>query len=80
MYETKKNNYGNLLKSKETSLRKDFVLLQLMGVIKSKEPRMVTYSRHLISIIQSCQDELGIKIPIRISTDVGDHPCFLIFL
>ena len=47
------------------------VILQLIGiiVIKSKETRM-TYtcryaSGHLISIIQSCQDELRIKCPLE---------------
>jgi len=34
-------------------------------------------SGHLIPIIQSCQDELGIKT--RISASVGDHPCFFTF-
>ena len=39
-------------------------------VIKSKETRMITYtcrysSGHLIPIIQSCQDELGIKCPLE---------------
>ena len=42
--------------------------------------RVVTYigkysSGHLIPIIQSCQDELG----IRKSASVRDHPCFLTF-
>ena len=33
-------------------------------------------SGHLIPINQSCQDESG---STRISTGVGDHPCFLTY-
>ena len=57
-------------KSKQTSIREKFIILQSIGIIfiKSKETKMVTYtcrycSRHLIPIIQSCEDELGIKWP-----------------
>jgi len=48
------------------------VISQSIGIIliKSKKTRVITYScrypsRHLIPIIQSCQDELGIKCPLE---------------
>ena len=48
------------------------LILQLIEiiVIKSKETRVIAYtcrysSGHLIPIIQSCQDELGIKCPLE---------------
>jgi len=58
---------------KETNKYKEkFVILQSIEVIaiKSKETRVVPYTcrysnGHLIPIIQSYQDELGIKCPIE---------------
>jgi len=60
-------------KSKQTNKCKEkLVILQLIGVIviKSKETRVIAYtcrysSGHLIPIIQSCRDELGIKFPLN---------------
>jgi len=65
--------YGKFLKKKETNkYRGKFIILQSIGIkaIKSKEARVVAYtcrycSGNLISIIQSCQDELEIKCPLQ---------------
>jgi len=64
-------NYGDLSK-KANKHKEKLVILQSIGivVIKSKETRMITYTcrysnGHLIPIIQSCQDELGIKCPLE---------------
>jgi len=52
--------------------KEKLVILQSIRiiVIKSKETRLITYtcrysSGNLIRIIQSCQDELGIKCPLK---------------
>jgi len=69
-------------KSKQTSNYKEkLVILQSIGII-AKETRMITNtcrysSAHLIPIIQSCQDELGIKCPLE---DICRRPLFPYFL
>ena len=59
-------------KKQTNKYKEKLVILQSIGiiVIKSKETRVITYtyrysSGHLIPIIQSCQDELGIKCSLE---------------
>ena len=61
--------YALVRKKHSNKYKEILVILQSIGiiVIKSKETRVVIYtcrysSGHLIPIIQSCQDELGIKV------------------
>ena len=76
------------LKKQTNKYKEKIVILQSIRiiVIKGKKAKVITYtcrysSGHLIPIIQSRQDELGIKysVPTRISADVGDRPYFLTF-
>jgi len=60
----------SLVMKKQTNEYMEILLSIGIVVIKSKETRVVTYtcrysSGHLIPIIQSCQDELGIKYPLE---------------
>ena len=55
-----------IIKKQTNKYEEKWVILQSIGIYKSKETRVVTYtcrysSEHLISIIQSRQDKLGIK-------------------
>jgi len=59
-------------KKQAKKYKEKLVMVQSIGiiVIKSKETRVITYtcrysSGHLILIIQLCQDELGIKCPLK---------------
>ena len=57
-------------KKQANKYKEKLVILQSIGiiVIKSKETRVITCrysSGHLILIILSCQDELGIKCPLE---------------
>jgi len=59
----------NDLSKKANKYKEKEVILQSIGiiVIKSKETRVITYTcRYSIGyLIQSCQDELGIKCPVE---------------
>jgi len=65
-------NYGDLSKKQTNKYKEKLVILQSIRiiVIKSKETRVITHTcrysgGQLIPIIQSCQDELGIKCPLE---------------